>query len=503
MVKRALRFLRYFGKNFSRIVHKQIEPLVSSRRTTHSADRGRPVTAQGLIAQAQNFEGQVFGQVFERDDAFFAQSSEQRVIGAAKIVCILLAGVSLAFSFFDVIEVRSLADAQTMLKNRISPVLAAVLPGARDDAASEHVVVKAEFLRDVGPTTRTPYRSPYVLTEIDRAARPASHPVVAAVPTPPVKPQQNAASPNLVSQALTNTAPPSASSAPRMTAAPSPAMLTSADVPTMSPRAPRPLMADRAVVSSASIKASPAMVLASASPDDLVNMPPLENPEPLAKPASLTLLVPEAPRAMTPPAAVDVAPSPALPFPSLAAVPLPRPSPEREDGPHVPTPAELLGLDVNAKERAKAERCLANAVYFESRSEPVRGQMAVAQVVMNRVFSPFYPKDVCSVVYQNANRRLACQFTFACDGKSKAIHDRGSWARAVRIAKQTLDGKLWVPEVAKSTHYHAMYVRPNWIHEMRRYFKTGLHLFYRPYNWGDGSDEPGWMKPLKTAAAKH
>ena len=169
---------------------------------------------------------------------------------------------------------------------------------------------------------------------------------------------------------------------------------------------------------------------------------------------------------------------------------------------HVPTPAELLGLDINAKERAKAERCLANAVYFESRSEPVRGQMAVAQVVMNRVFSPFYPKDVCSVVYQNANRRLACQFTFACDGKSKAIHDRGSWARSVRIAKQTLDGKLWVPEVAKSTHYHAMYVRPNWIHEMRRYFKTGLHLFYRPYNWGDGSDEPGWMKPLKTAA-KH
>ncbi|MGN6459917.1 MAG: cell wall hydrolase [Pseudolabrys sp.] len=467
------------------------------------------MTAQGLIAQAQNFEGQVFGQVFERDDAFFAQSSEQRVISAAKIVCILLAGVSLAFSFFDVIEVRSLTDAQTMLKNRISPVLAAVLPGAREDAASEHVVVKAEFLRDVGATARTPYRSPYVLTDIDLAARTSSQPIVASVPTPPVKPQQNptlqnVAPQNGASQTLTKAAPPTVP-APRMAAAPSPApaMLVSADVPTMSTRAPRPMMAERAVVSSASIKAPPAMVLASASPDDLINMPPLENPEPLAKPASLTLLAPEASRAVTPPAAVDIAPSPAMPFPSLAAVPLPRPSPEREDGPLVPTPAELLGLDINAKERAKAERCLANAVYFESRSEPVRGQMAVAQVVMNRVFSPFYPKDVCSVVYQNASRRLACQFTFACDGKSKAIHDRGSWARAVRIAKQTLDGKLWVPEVAKSTHYHAMYVRPNWIHEMRRYFKTGLHLFYRPYNWGDGSDEPGWMKPLKTAAAKH
>ena len=66
--------------------------------------------------------------------------------------------------------------------------------------------------------------------------------------------------------------------------------------------------------------------------------------------------------------------------------------------------------------RAKAEKCLANAVYFESRGESVRGQIAVAQVVMNRVFSPFYPNDVCGVVYQNAHRHNACQFTFACDG---------------------------------------------------------------------------------------
>ena len=434
------------------------------------------MTAQ-LIAQAQTFERQVF----ERDDAFFAQSSEQRVIGAAKIVCILLAGVSLAFSFFDIVEVRSFADAQAVLRDRVGPVFTALLPSTQEKAASEHVVVKADFLRDIGATARVPYRSPYVLADLDLAARTAPQPVVASVAVPPVKPQPNAVK--------------SVAAAPR---AASPAATASTDLPTMSVRAPRPMIADRAVTSPALVKAPPAMVLASASPDDLISMPPLETPEPTLKPASLTTLTPDAPRA------VETAPAPAAapPFPSLAAVPLPRPSPEREDGPHVPTPAELLGLDVNAKERAKAERCLANAVYFESRSEPVRGQMAVAQVVMNRVFSPFYPKDVCSVVYQNASRRLACQFTFACDGKSKAIHDRGSWARAVRIAKQTLDGKLWVPEVAKSTHYHAMYVRPNWIHEMRRYFKTGLHLFYRPYNWGDGSDEPGWMKPLKTAA-KH
>ncbi|HEY1152386.1 MAG TPA: cell wall hydrolase [Pseudolabrys sp.] len=430
-----------------------------------------------MIAQAQTFE---------RDDAFFAQSSEQRVIGAAKIVCILLAGVSLAFSFFDIIEVRSLTDAQQMLRDRVSPMLTALLPGGHEKVASEHVVVKADFLRDIGATARVPYRSPYVLADLDLAARAAPQPVVASAAVPPVKPQP-------IAVKVATAAPRAAQSSPS-----APVMAASPDLPTMSVRAPRPMIADRAVTSPALVKAPPAMVLASASPDDLISMPPLETPEPMLKSASLTTLTPDASRA------VDSAPLPSAvsPFPSLAAVPLPRPSPEREDGPHVPTPAELLGLDINAKERAKAERCLANAVYFESRSEPVRGQMAVAQVVMNRVFSPFYPKDVCSVVYQNANRRLACQFTFACDGKSKAIHDRGSWARSVRIAKQTLDGKLWVPEVAKSTHYHAMYVRPNWIHEMRRYFKTGLHLFYRPYNWGDGSDEPGWMKPLKTAA-KH
>jgi spore germination cell wall hydrolase CwlJ-like protein len=219
-------------------------------------------------------------------------------------------------------------------------------------------------------------------------------------------------------------------------------MAASPDLPTMSVRAPRSMIADRAVTSPALVKAPPAMVLASASPDDLISMPPLETPEPMPKSASLTTLTPDASRA------VDSAPLPSTisPFPSLAAVPLPRPSPEREDGPHVPTPAELLGLDINAKERAKAERCLANAVYFESRSEPVRGQIAVAQVVMNRVFSGYYPGDVCGVVYQNAHRHLACQFTFACDGVPDVVTEPDAWLRAKRIAADMLDGKLWMPK---------------------------------------------------------
>ena len=88
----------------------------------------------------------------------------------------------------------------------------------------------------------------------------------------------------------------------------------------------------------------------------------------------------------------------------------------KDDAARMQSPADRLGLV--GKPRARAEKCLANAVYFEARGEPVRGQMAVAQVVMNRVFSGFYPNDVCGVVYQNANRHLACQFTFACDGIS-------------------------------------------------------------------------------------
>ncbi len=161
------------------------------------------------------------------------------------------------------------------------------------------------------------------------------------------------------------------------------------------------------------------------------------------------------------------------------------------------SPAERLKL-AGAK-RAKSEKCLANAVYFEARGEPVRGQIAVAQVVMNRVFSPFYPDNVCGVVYQNANRRNACQFTFACDGIPDVVTEPDAWARAERIAHDMLDGKLWMPQVAKSTHYHAYWVHPSWVHEMRKVFKIGVHTFYRPRAWGDGSDEPSWGDPKTTA----
>ena len=66
------------------------------------------------------------------------------------------------------------------------------------------------------------------------------------------------------------------------------------------------------------------------------------------------------------------------------------------------------------------------------------------------------------------------------------------WERAQKIAKAMLDGQLWLPEVDRSTHYHAYWVRPSWVSEMKRMYKTGVHTFYRPRNWGDGSDAPSW-----------
>ncbi|MFC0239386.1 cell wall hydrolase [Rhodopseudomonas telluris] len=166
---------------------------------------------------------------------------------------------------------------------------------------------------------------------------------------------------------------------------------------------------------------------------------------------------------------------------------------------HVRTPAERLGLS-DPKLRAKHEKCLAEAVYFESRGEKVRGQIAVAQVVLNRAFSGFYPTNVCGVVYQNKHRRYACQFTFACDRVADVVREPEMWDRAKRIAAAMLDGKLWLPEVAKSTHYHAYWVRPSWVHEMKKMYKTGVHTFYRPRAWGDGSDAPSWGDAAQTAA---
>src|ERR1019366_9780430 len=78
------------------------------------------------------------------------------------------------------------------------------------------------------------------------------------------------------------------------------------------------------------------------------------------------------------------------------------------------------------------------------------------------------------------------------------VHFRLRW----RIAKQTLDGQIYLPEVAKSTHYHAIYVHPNWVGEMKKMVRYGIHNFYRPYAWGNGAEEPVWGSGVLASVKK-
>jgi spore germination cell wall hydrolase CwlJ-like protein len=161
----------------------------------------------------------------------------------------------------------------------------------------------------------------------------------------------------------------------------------------------------------------------------------------------------------------------------------------KDDASRLESPAQRLGLA--GEPLAHAEKCLSEAIYFEARGEPLEGQEAVAQVVMNRVFSGYYPHDVCGVVFQNKYHHLACQFTFACEGKDLSqIDEPDMWQQAKDIAKNMLDGKIWLADIGHATHYHAYWVHPSWVHEMVRLYKLGVHTFYRPRAWGD--DEPTW-----------
>jgi spore germination cell wall hydrolase CwlJ-like protein len=133
---------------------------------------------------------------------------------------------------------------------------------------------------------------------------------------------------------------------------------------------------------------------------------------------------------------------------------------------------------------AQEQRCLAAAVYFEARGESVKGQAAVAQVVLNRVRNPAYPKSICGVVYQNMSWRNRCQFSFACDRIKDRVTSPEHYAMAEDVALAVTSGKIWLPEVGSSTHYHANYVRPRWARTMELMERIGRHLFYRTQGGG-------------------
>ncbi len=132
----------------------------------------------------------------------------------------------------------------------------------------------------------------------------------------------------------------------------------------------------------------------------------------------------------------------------------------------------------------REQSCLARGIYFEARGEPVRGQAAVAQVILNRVRNPTYPNTICGVVYQNKNWRNRCQFSFACDRIRDNVKDKRLWSIAKHVAGETTAGRIWLPQVGSSTHYHATYVRPGWARRMKKVGRIGLHIFYRTYGGG-------------------
>jgi hypothetical protein len=130
------------------------------------------------------------------------------------------------------------------------------------------------------------------------------------------------------------------------------------------------------------------------------------------------------------------------------------------------------------------QACLARGIYFEARGEPVRGQAAVAQVILNRVKNPAYPSTICGVVYQNKKWRNRCQFSFACDGVRDKIYSTKHYQTAQYIAREVTAGNIWMPEVGDSTHYHATYVHPRWARKLKKTDRIGRHIFYRTKNGG-------------------
>ncbi len=137
-------------------------------------------------------------------------------------------------------------------------------------------------------------------------------------------------------------------------------------------------------------------------------------------------------------------------------------------------------IDARPRATGGAEwQCLAEALYFEARGETVRGQVAVAEVILNRVSSKRFPNTVCGVVHQGTGKKYQCQFTYKCDGHPERISEKAAYARVGKIARMMLDG---APRTLSggATYYHTTAVRPKWSRKFQRTARHGVHLFYRP-----------------------
>ena len=148
-------------------------------------------------------------------------------------------------------------------------------------------------------------------------------------------------------------------------------------------------------------------------------------------------------------------------------------------------PFQLAGT--STADMRQARECLAAAVHYEAASESLDGQRAVAQVVLNRVRNPVYPKTVCGVVYQGWERPTGCQFTFTCDGSLARKPSPIAWSRALTVADEALHGRVFTP-VGLATHYHTRWVVPYWATSLAKLNQIGAHIFYR---WNGALGAPG------------
>ncbi len=155
---------------------------------------------------------------------------------------------------------------------------------------------------------------------------------------------------------------------------------------------------------------------------------------------------------------------------------------------------EMAAVEVAAQSRSDGlsspdegeVRCLAVGIYFEARGESIEGQLAVAQVILNRVASDAYPDTICGVVYQNDHRRNGCQFSFACDGKDDAITEHAKFEQIKGYAAWILASGIRahagspfvLASLGTSTHYHSDYVSPGWAKRMTMTGRIGRHYFY-------------------------
>ncbi len=157
-------------------------------------------------------------------------------------------------------------------------------------------------------------------------------------------------------------------------------------------------------------------------------------------------------------------------------------------GNYAPTPgpaARAMAQAGSMVDRTRALSCLTAAIYYEAASEPDAGQRAVAQVILNRMAHPSFPKTVCGVVFQGSERNTGCQFTFTCDGALNRKPSQYFWSRAENVARAALGGFVYAP-VGLATHYHTFAIHPYWADSLNFLGQIGAHRFYR-FNGPAGS----------------